>query len=71
MRYRRLLLIALFALLPGLRDVPRGVASASPAEAGGDLRKAKAYVSEVRKHLLRSYLERERMSEAKLAAAAL
>src|SRR5688572_473897 len=59
MRIRCVLLIALFAL-PG-----------EATEAGGDLRKAKAYVSEVRKHLLRSYLERERMSEAKLAAAAL
>lgn len=41
------------------------------AEEGGDLRKAKAYVAEVRKHLLESYLERERMSTAGLDGAAL
>jgi carboxyl-terminal processing protease len=45
--------------------------AAFPAPEEGDLRKAKAYVAEVRKHLLESYLERERMSAAGLAAAAL
>ncbi|HEX7900693.1 MAG TPA: S41 family peptidase [Planctomycetota bacterium] len=59
MRTLAVLAIAVF-VLPG----------AGP-EAGGDVRKAKAYLSEVRKHLLRSYLERERMSEVGLAAAAL
>ncbi len=43
--------------------------AAFPAE-GGDLRKAKAYVAEVQKHLLTSYLERERLTAAGLAAAA-
>lgn len=37
---------------------------------GGDVRKAKAYLAEVRKHLLESYLERERLSGAGLAGAA-
>ncbi len=59
MRYRSVLAIVLF-VLPG----------AGP-EAGGDVRKAKAYLSEVRRHLLRSYLERDKMSEVALAAAAL
>lgn len=59
MRARLLPLIA-FLALPGLA-----------AESGGDLRKAKAYVAEVRKHLLQSYLERERMSAAALTSAGL
>lgn len=41
------------------------------AETETDLRQAKAYVAEVRRHLLQSYLEREKLSGASLTAAGL
>ncbi|HXX93437.1 MAG TPA: hypothetical protein VEN81_07370, partial [Planctomycetota bacterium] len=37
----------------------------------GETKKAKAYLREVRKHLLESYIDREKMSEAALVSAAL
>ena len=43
-------------------------AAADPGS--GDLRKAKAYLREVRKHLLESYIDRERMKEKDLDGAA-
>ena len=44
------------------------LAVAAPA---GDTKKAKAYLAEVKKHLLESYIEREKMKDADLVAAAL
>jgi len=44
------------------------LAAAAPA---GESKKAKAYLKEVRKHLLESYIEREKMKDGDLTAAAL
>ena len=57
---RGLLLLALFAGLAG-------VAVAEPET--GDLRKARAYLREVKKHLLESYIDRERVKEEDLIVA--
>jgi len=57
---RGLLLLALFA----------GLAGAAVAEPEtGDLRKARAYLREVKKHLLESYIDRERVKEEDLIVA--
>jgi C-terminal peptidase prc len=46
-------------------------ATAGARVEAGDARKAKAYLREVRKHLLESYIDREKMKEDRLVAAAL
>ncbi len=63
---RGLWFFALLLLAPGPALLP-----AQAAPGGGDVRKAKAYLREVKKHLLESYIDRERVQEVDLVVAGL